>query len=196
MSLPRYEISLLMLLLALMVIGLLSYQTYIWRIENIVRRTSGRPFQKKDLKRAIKIPQGSNFNTMMLISWNLFLIALAFLYFLTPEIFPAWNFFRFPQVASESFGLAIMGVMILIPGFVVSLHVPQVYGYYLISKWLKELILLTPLLLIVSILCSVHLGIVYPRIDSMIWNTGYVTLFVSLVLLILPIVLGFGEEMR
>jgi hypothetical protein len=185
-----------MLLLALMVIGLLSYQTYIWRIENIVRRTSGRPFQKKDLKRAIKIPQGSNFNTMMLISWNLFLIALAFLYFLTPEIFPAWNFFRFPQVASESFGLAIMGVMILIPGFVVSLHVPQVYGYYLISKWLKELILLTPLLLIVSILCSVHLGIVYPRIDSMIWNTGYVTLFVSLVLLILPIVLGFGEEMR
>jgi len=185
-----------MLLLALMVIGLLSYQTYIWRIENIVRRTSGRPFQKKDLKRAIKIPQGSNFNTMMLISWNLFLIALAFLYFLTPGIFPAWNFFRFPQVASESFGLAIMGVMILIPGFVVSLHVPQVYGYYLISKWLKELILLTPLLLIVSILCSVHLGIVYPRIDSIIWNTGYVTLFVSLVLLILPIVLGFGEEMR
>ncbi len=196
MSLPRYEISLLMLLLALMIIGLISHQTYIWRIENIVRKTSGRPFQKKDLKRAIKIPQGSNFNTIMLISWNLFLIALAFLYFLTPEIFPAWNFFRFPQVASESFGLAIMGVVILIPGFVVSLHIPQVYSYYLISKWLKELILLTPLLLIVSIFCSVHLGIVYPRIDSIFWNTGYVALFASLVLLILPIVLGFGEEMR
>jgi hypothetical protein len=133
---------------------------------------------------------------MMIISWNLFLIALVFLYFLTPEIFPMWNFFRFPRLASENFGLAIMGVMILIPSLVVSLHIPQVYGYYLISKWLKELILLTPLLLIFSIFCSVHLGTVYPKIDSIFWNAGYLALLVSLILLILPIVIGFGEEMR
>lgn len=196
MNSPRYEISLLIPLAVLMLLGLVSHQLYLWRIKNNVRRTSDRAFQEKDMKKALQIPQGSNFNMVMLFSWNLFLVALIFLYILTPEIFPEWNYFRFPQEASLSYGLAILGAMILIPGFLISLQIPQVYGYYLISRWLKELNLLTPLLLVVSLFCSVNLGTIYPRTDSFIWITGYVSLFAALFLLLAPIIVGFGEEMR
>jgi hypothetical protein len=197
MSLPRYEISLLILLLLIMLVGIISHQAYLWRIRNNIRKTSlDRAFQEKDMKRALQIPQGSNFNTVMLFSWNLFLVSLIFLYFLTPEIFQNWNYFQIPKMASGGFGLAFMGAMILIPGFFLSLLIPQIYGYYLISRWLKELNLFTPILLIVSLFCSVNLATIYPMIDSSVWNAGYAALFASLLILILPIVVGFVEEMR
>lgn len=198
MNLPRYEISLLIPLAAVMLLGIASHQLYLWRIKNNVRRTSpDRTFQEKDMRRALQIPQGSNFNTVALFSWNLLLVALIFLYLLTPEIFPEWNYFQLSQAASKNYGLALLGVIVvLIPGFVMSLHLPKVYGYYLISRWLKELNLLTPVLLIVSIFCSVNLATIYPQIDGFVWIVGYATLFAALVLMLAPIIMGFGEEMR
>jgi hypothetical protein len=56
--------------------------------------------------------------------------------------------------------------------------------------------LLTPLLLIVSIFCSVSLATIYPTMDSLIWTVGYAALFASLVLMLAPVFVGFGEEMR
>jgi hypothetical protein len=197
MSLPRYEISLLVLLAAVMLIGLVTHLSYIRRVSNEVRRTSDRSFQEKEMKIALLIPQGSNFNTVMIFSWNLFIVAVAFLYFLTPEIFPGWNYFRQPHVASLGIGLAIFGAaLILIPGFFISIHVPRVYGNYLISNWLKELNLLTPILLLVSIFCSVNLGTIYPRIDSFFWIAGYASLFAAMLLMLMPMILGFAEEIR
>jgi hypothetical protein len=198
MILTGYEISLLLLLVIVAVLALIFHYLYLWRIRNNVRNTSpDRAFQKKELKNSIQIPQGSNFNVIALLSWNLLLVALLFLYFFTPRIFPEWNYFRWPQVASNSYGLAILGIAVmLIPGLLVSIHVPRVYGYYLISRWLKELNLLTPILLIISILCSVSLATMYPATDSQIWIIGYATLFAALAILLAPVFVGFGEEMR
>ena len=187
-----------MLLAAVMLIGLVSHLAYVRRISNNVRRTSDRAFQDKEMKLALQIPQGSNFNTVMIFSWNLFIVDVAFLYFLTPEIFPGWNYFRLPPFASLGIGLAIFGaaLILIIPGFFMSLNAPRVYGNYLISNWLKERILLTPILLIVSIFCSVNLGTIYPSIDSFFWIAGYASLFAAMLLMLMPMILGFAEEIR
>jgi hypothetical protein len=162
-----------------------------------VRKTADSAFDRKALLRSLHISQGSNFNTLMILSWSLFLAALTFLYFLTPNIFPDRNYFLFPQMASGSYGLAVFGIaVVLVPGLLIALIVPRVYSYYLISRWLKNLNLLTPLFLIVSLLCSINLATVYPLVDRFAWNLGYGALLVSLIFLLLPIVIGFAEEMR
>ena len=199
MSLPRYEILLLIFLVAVMIMGQLFHKAYFSRIERHVKGTSDpdRTFLRNDLKKALRIPKGANFNTVMIFAWLLLLVAFIFLYFLTPTIFPELNYFRFSKVASESFGLAIFGVaVILIPGLFVTIHIPRAYSYYLIHIRLKEMNLMTPLLLIGSILCSVHLGTIYPGYDQLYWVLGYVTLLISLVLLLSPIIIGLAEEMR
>jgi hypothetical protein len=197
MSLPRYEISLLILLALVAIIGQLFHASYISRIARHVRKTTDESFSRNDLVRALHISQGSNFNTVMIFSWCLLLVAFVFLYFLTPTIFPEWNYFRFSQVASYSFGPAIFGVVVvLILGSLVSVHIPRAYSSYLISNDLKKINLLIPLFLIGSIMCSIHLGTIYPGVSSMYWNAGYVAIFLSLILLLSPIILGFFEEMR
>jgi hypothetical protein len=197
MSTPRYEIILFIFLVAAIILGLSAHLVYLWRIKNNVRRTSDRSFQEEDLKTSLRIYQGSNFNTIMLFSWNLFLVAFIFLYFLTPMVFSGWNYFRLPQIASNSFGLAILGIIvILILGIVVSIYIPRIYGYYLIPRLMKKLSLLAPLLLIISLLCSINLGTVYPIVDSLYWNVGYAAILVSVLLLFMPIIKGFLEELR
>ena len=101
MSLSGYEVPLLILLVAVMVIGYLFHAFYLSRITRHVNRTTDERFSRKDLINALRISQGSNFNTVMIFSWCLFIVAFAFLYFLTPTVFPQWNFFKFTQVASE-----------------------------------------------------------------------------------------------
>ncbi len=197
MILPRYEISLLAAILIALFIGGICHQAYLYRVRAVVKKTADSAFDRKALLKSLHITQGSNFNTLMILSWSIFLVALIFLYFLTPEIFPSKNYFLFPKMASESYGLAAFGVaVILIPGILIALIVPRVYSYYLISRWLKNLNLLTPIFLIVSIFCSANLATIYPLIDRFVWNLGYGALFISLVLLLLPIVIGFAEEMR
>jgi hypothetical protein len=197
MVLPRYEISLLMLMIFVMLIGGVCHQAYLQRVQAIVKKTADSAFDRRDLLKALHISQGSNFNALMILSWSLFLTALIFLYFLTPDIFPDRNYFLFPQMASESYGLAVFGVAaVLIPGLLIALIVPRVYSYYLISRWLKNINLLTPLLLIASLFCSVNLATIYPKANEFIWGLGYGTLLASLILLLLPIIVGFAEELR
>lgn len=197
MILPRYEISLLILMIIAMLIGGICHQAYLQRVQAIVKKTADSAFNRRDLLKALHISQGSNFNALMILSWSLFFTALIFLYFLTPDIFPDRNYFLFPQMASESYGLAVFGAAaVLIPGLLISLIVPRVYSYYLISRWLKNLNLLTPLFLIASLFCSVNLATIYPQVNEVIWNLGYATLLISLGLLLLPIIIGFVEELR
>jgi hypothetical protein len=197
MSLPKYELSLLIFLGIVVLVGEICHQAYLWRVQTIVKKTADSAFDRKDLMEALHIFQGSNFNTLMLLSWSLFLVALVFLYFLTPDIFPNWNYFLFPRLASESYGLVILGLFVaLISILLISFIVPRVYSYYLISRWVKEWNLITPVLLIVSIFCSISLATIYPMTDGFIWNIGYWALFFSLILMLAPIIIGFGEEIR
>lgn len=197
MSLSGYEVPLLILLVAIMVIGYLFHAFYLSRITRHVNRTTDERFSRKDLINALRISQGSNFNTVMIFSWCLFIVAFAFLYFLTPTVFPQWNFFEFTQVASGSFGLAIFGgVLIMFIGIFVSVLVPRAYSSYLIPHNLKELNLLTPLVLIGSIMGSVHLATIYPGKSSEYWIISYAAILLSLILLLSPIIKGLGEEMR
>ncbi len=193
---PRYEVSLLILLAFAMLLGLIFHEAYLMRVEAIVKNTSDSGFNKRDLKKALHISQGSSFNSLMILSWSLFFVALAFLYFLTPDIFPDKNYFLFPKIASESYGLAVFGLFLMIPGLLVALIVPRVYSYYLVSRWLKNLNLVTPLLLFVSLFCSASIATIYPQLNGSIWILGYATLFVSLIFLLLPIIIGFLEELR
>ena len=191
------EISMLLILAAIFGVGLFSHLHYFVRITNHVRKTTDQAFLKKDLMAAIRIPQGSNFNVVMILSWSLFLVALVFLYFLTPEIFPTLNYFKFPQVASNSFGLAYFGgAIIVFPGILVAIFIPRCYSYYLIPRQLKDVTLYIPAFLLASISCSVYLGTIYPETNLFYWYLGYVSLLVSLVILLAPIANGYMEEMR
>ncbi len=197
MSLLGYEVPLLILLVAVMVIGYLFHAVYLSRITRHVNGTTDERFSRKDLINALRISQGSNFNTVIIFSWCLFVVAFAFLFFLTPTVFPQWNFFKLTQVASDSFGLAIFGgVVLMFIGIFVSIHVPRAYSSYLIPYNLKELNLLTPLVLIGSIMSSVHLATIYPGTSPEYWIIGYAAVLLSLILLLSPIIKGLVEEIR
>jgi hypothetical protein len=188
---------LLVIILGILIASLIVHIHYFFRIEHQVKKTSDRAFKRDDLMTALRINQGSNFNTVMLFSWSIFLVAFAFLYFMTPNILGTWNYFEVPMVASDSFGLAYFGVaVILVPGILVALFVPQTYGYYLISKNMKQLTLLAPAFLLVSISCTVYLGTIYPEINPTYWYMGYGALLISLGLMLAPIAKGYIEEMR
>jgi hypothetical protein len=188
---------LLIILAAVLIIGLLAHMHYFVRITNHITKTSDRAFEKEDLKIALRIHQGSNFNTVMLFSWCLFVVAIAFLFFLTPETFPNWNYFSFPKVASNSFGLAYFGAaLIILPGILIAIFIPKGYEYYLISRPIKQAALFVPLLLLVSISCSIYLGTIYPVTDQFFWYPGYAALAVALVIMLAPIGKGYREELR
>jgi hypothetical protein len=191
------RIILLILLAAVLIVGLLAHLHYFVRITNHIRRTSDRAFLQEDLKIALRIHQGSNFNTMMLFSWSFFVVAIAFLYFLTPEIFPNWNYFSFPRVASDSFGIAYFGgALIILLGTLIAIFIPKAYEYYQISRQLKQVTLSVPLFLLASISCSVYLGTIYPATDQFFWYLGYSALVVALVIMLAPMGLGYLEELR
>lgn len=188
---------LLGVMVGMMIVGLIFHTHYFVRVTDHVRKTTDRAFLRKDLMAALHIPQGSNFNTVMLFSWTLFLVAFAFLYFMTPGILGTWNYFKVPQVASDSFGLFYFGgAVIVVPGILVALFIPQCYGYYQISAQLKQMTLLTPVFLLASIACSVYLGTIYPEANPFYWYLGYAALLISLVLMLSPIARGYIEEMR
>lgn len=187
---------LLVVMVGMLIVSLIIHMHYFERVTGRIRKTSNRAFLRKDLKAALRIPQGSNFNTMMLFSWLLFLVAFAYLYFLTPDVLGTWNYFKVPQVASDSFGLFYFGGAVIIPGIFIVLFVPQCYSYYQISVQLKQTTLLAPVFLLASIACSVYLGTIYPETNPIYWYLGYGTLLISLVLMLLPIAKGYLEEMR
>jgi len=191
-----FEAYMLICLVAILILGGALHVMYLKMIESMVKRTEESDFNLEDLMRSMHISQGSNFNIMMILSWSLLLVALAFLYLLTPSIFPEWNYFKIPRVASLDWGFAIFGAAALIPGALISIFVPKVYSYYQIHKRLKAIAAAIPALLLGSIICSVHLGTIYPASDQFYWNLGYSMLAAAAVLMILPISIGFLEAWR
>lgn len=192
------EAFLLTIIMGMMILGFILHAHYFMRVMGHVKKSDpDRPIFRKQIVEALHIRQGSNFNIVMLFSWSIFLVAVAFLYFMTPNILGSWNYFEVPLVASENFGLFYFGGgVIIISGFLVVPFIPQCYGYYQISKELKQLTLLTPVFLLASILCSVYLGTIYPETNPFYWHLGYLTLLISLILMLIPIAKGWIEEMR
>jgi len=188
---------LLAIIVGMLIGGLIIHTHYFIRVEDHVKKTSlNRTFQRKELMTSLYIPQGSNFNTLMIFSWSIFLVAVAFLFFMTPDILRTWNYFMV-QAASDSFGLAYFGIAVMIaPGILVAALVPQVYGYYQISKNLKQITILAPIFLLTSISCSVYLGTIYPATNLFLFSLGYGSLMISLVIMLAPIAKGYIEEMR
>lgn len=189
----RYEIWLLIPLAAVFILGAFLHSNYLKSIDRKLRDTAGCSYDVGSLKKALQINQGSNFNTVLLSTWSLFFVSFAFLFFLTPTIFTHLNYFRLAQIASQWWGLMIFGGLVasLVGVFAFSMprfSLPWIYRYYVISKETKNLMAHgTPILLFASISSSIYLAIIYPDVNYMVWNSAYIALLVSLVLLILPL---------
>jgi hypothetical protein len=194
----RYEISLLLLLLGVLAVGLAMHWFYLKRMESRVRAASSSDFDIKAFKAVLRLQQGSNFNALAIASWSLFFIGLAFLYFLTPDLFPRANYFVGASgPASLDLGLFIFALAIILPTSILAFLIPRGYRYYAISRSQKQTIVpLTIVLLIISIGASSYIGTIYPEANETAWNLGYVALLSSLALLMLPILLGFKEAAR
>lgn len=193
----KYEVILLIVLAIVMLFGLLAHFAYLQRIKAKLAITAGNSFKMKDLKRVLQIRQGSNYNTLVLSSWSLFFVALVFLYFLTPRVFPSWNFFNFPKIASSELGFFILALIVIIVTGVIAFSVPLSYRYYTFSKFLKNITIYgVPLVLLVSLVSSSYLATIFPLTSSIAWNLGFVTLAVAEILLLLPVFSGFAEVVR
>lgn len=68
----RLELLLLGLILAILGLAMVIHKTCLDRIYHRVRKTTDGNFEMEELKKHLELPQGSNFNTMMLLSWLLF----------------------------------------------------------------------------------------------------------------------------
>lgn len=186
----------LLIMAIIIILGLVFHLHYFIRVTNHVKDTSDKSFNEKDLRAALCVPQGSNFNTVMIFSWSIFLVAFAFLYFLTPNILSMWNFFQFTRIASDNLGLAYFGIaVVILPSILIALFIPQCYSYYLIPAQLKKVTLIAPVFLLVSILSSIYLGTIYPEANLFYWYLGYATLLIALVIMLMPIARGYFEEM-
>lgn len=193
----RHEIILLALLLFILALGLSLHRVYLGRIKARVMETAGSDFGEEDLKSILRMPQGSNFNTAMLSCWSLYFVALVFLYFLTPQIFPSWNYFRLSTVASSYFGPIILASGTVVITGAAAFNIPKIYRYYEIGKDQKEMmVILVPVLLLISLACSIYTGIIYPDTNISFWNLGYAALFLGQMLLLLPVFSGFAGGMR
>ena len=196
------EVRLLGLVAAVFLVGAILHWVYLKSIEEKLRAKTGGDFDMRSLKNALQVRQGSNFNTVMLASWSLFFVALASLYFLTPTVFPKFNYFRLAQVASDWLGFAGFGILIIIiilfaASAIPSFSLPWTYRFYVIPRSAKRILTpAIPMLLIISIASSLYLGTIYPRLDSFSWNVGYAALLLAQLLLILPVLVGFMEEIR
>ena len=194
----RYELSLLLLVLGVLAAGPVMHWFYLKRMESKVRAASSSDFEVKALMAVLRLQQGSNFNVLAIASWSLFFVGLVFLYFLTPDLFPRWNYFIGASgPASLDPGLLIFGLAIILLTSMLAFLIPKGYCYYAISRSDKRLMVPLALILpLISIAASSFLGTIYPEANDTAWNLGYIALFASLALLMLPLVLGFKEVVR
>lgn len=145
----------------------------------------------EELKRKMFIQQGSRFNAAAVTSWILLLLALAYFFFLTPDIFPRLNYFQIPSLASGPLGFAIFGIFILAFSLSVAVFVPkELYGYYDISKRIKVAIMLTVPLLAVSIILSIQQGTIFPQVDMASRYLAFILIIGSEAMLLSPVYIG------
>lgn len=191
----KIEVILLGLMLALLCLALLLHKVYLDRIYSQVRRTTEGDFEMEDLLTHLRLPQGSNFNTIIIASWLLFFVGTAYLFFQTPSIFQEMNYFRQATwIASAWYGMTIFGWGVMALGFSLAFVVTRIYRYYIIHPQVKKMMaFMAPVLLTISISISIYLGSIYPATSEMVWFGGYFALLAPLILLLSPVFLNLKE---
>jgi hypothetical protein len=181
-------ILLLAIMAALMIAAIGSHFFVLRRIEGLVKKNSDRDFDREALKSSLSQRQGSNFNTIVLSTWALFFVAFFFLFFLTPSVFPSWNYFRLlSNYASSEIGLFLLGFSVIMLLGVVAFSIPFLYRYYSISQKTKRLMIYSPVMIIISLELSAYLGTIFPDTNDTFWIIAYLLLLVAEVTLFLPI---------
>jgi len=175
------------------------------RIHKKVERLSGSSVSKEDLLKALSIPQGSNFNSLAMTAWMLLFVAIAYLYFLTPAVFPQVNYFQVPLMASNPFGFLVFGL--LVAGLIAlvmigsrrlpkDLWLSEVYSFYNLSGRTKALIALSIPVLWLSIASSAYAGTQYPQVSDHIMTASFLLLIIPLAILLMPIYRETWEGIR
>ena len=73
----------------LLLLGLVAHILNVRRVHRRIEMLEHKAVPKEKLLSDLYSCQGSNFNALALTAWILFLTALFFLYFLTPNLFPS-----------------------------------------------------------------------------------------------------------
>lgn len=179
-------IGLFLLLLAL---GVALHRLNIERTyQRVVATTKSGEVSRDELREEMFNRQGSNFNAAAVTAWMLLFAAVAYFYFLTPEIFPRHNYYQIPALSSGPLGFAIFGfVVFVITGLATAFIPREFYGYYEISRMTKVVIMLTVPLLMISIALSVQQGTIFPEVNSVSRILAFLALFTSQIALLWPI---------
>ena len=181
----------MLLIFGLLIVGAVLHKMNMGRIYANMVALSSKDISKKNLYEELSAPPGSNFNAFALTAWILFSIAVAYFYFLTPRISPKFTYLEVAPLAKSLFGLVTFAAVIAfsVAVVIISLNLPKVYSFYETPNKLKAMIMLTVPVLGVSITCSTYMATVYPPEFSttLISALGFVTLFVSIVILLSPI---------
>jgi hypothetical protein len=192
------KILLLFASIALILIAVVLHRICLSNLYNKLHSPNLRKkeFKMDQLEEVCSRPQGSNFNTMAIVSWNLLFLSIGFLFFFTPDIY-GLGLMRVPQLASNPLGFFGFGVVLSLITFVLYIRLPKIYSFYEISKSLKMLIFyVVPLMLLVSIILSVHLGTIYPVQNEFVWDISYLFMMLGEGALIFPILNGAGGGLK
>lgn len=193
----RYELYLLMLSLILMALVVAVHQIHMKRLYDRLYRLKKTDFSKEDLKEVASQPQGSNFNTVAAACWSLLFVCIGFLFFMTPEFFGAYSFFRVLDLAGNMLGFWIFAVILIAVTAVLSGSILGFYSFYeppIMTR--KAIVYLVPFLLLGSLLISIFLGTIYPEADAFMWKLGYVLLIAGEAFLVLPVFAGAGGAFK
>lgn len=167
------------------------------RVYRRVSSLSGTKITKDKMLEELSVSQGSNFTALAISAWSLFFVALAYFYFLTPAVFPDYNYFNVAALASSPVGFAVFGLLVMIFGILAAAALVRFYSYYEISGGAKKGIMSTFLLLWLSLICSAYLGTLYPGGTSILATAGaFIALIISLLMLLSPIYLGTYKVIR
>lgn len=143
---------------------------------------------RDELREEMFVRQGANFNATAVIAWMLLFVAFAYFYFLTPEIFSRYNYYRVPDLASGALGFAAFGFIVLLLALGAAVFVPkEFYGYYELSKKMKGAIMFTGPMLAISIVLSVQQGTTFPQVELASRTVAFLALFTSELALLWPI---------
>jgi hypothetical protein len=177
------------LLILLLALGAALHRLNMERTyRKVAATTKGGEISKEELREEMFTRQGSNFNAAAITAWMLLFAALAYFYFLTPEIFPRHNYYQVPTLSSGPLGFATFGLVMLLLTLVAAAFIPkELYGYYELSRKTKVVIMLTLPLLAISIVLSVQQGTIYPQVESLSRILAFLTLFTSELMLLWPI---------
>jgi len=148
------------------------------------------------------VSQGSNFTGLAISAWIMLFVAIAFFYLLIPGKLPfdymdMMSNWASSQIGFLAFGLiasilAIAGILVLdmLPEKHRNLKLTELYSFYSVSKAMKQMIALTIPFFGLSIILSAYLGTIYPDQNIIAEMTSFALLFISTVVLVLPVWVG------